>query len=117
MEGICLELEGKSGLHGPNSILDCTNPDGKYEMEGMPPGRYRIVVNRHRDVLTSPAIYYPGAVDISKASIVIVPEGGQLESVDIDFPPSNIMTWLLSTVLLGLIVRAIYNSMSAGLRH
>jgi hypothetical protein len=54
-----------------------TDSQGRYRLEGVPPGRYYIAAG-----LVSALSYYPGAAALSEARTVIVTTGSQLTGVD-----------------------------------
>src|SRR6185295_18807879 len=54
-----------------------TDGDGRYRLEGIPPGRYYITAGR----VDFPT-YYPGVTDLSGGILVLIPPGGMVPGVD-----------------------------------
>lgn len=86
MDGVCLELEPAAGKAGPYSVFDCTKSGGKYTLEEMPAGQYRIVANRSGRMTASEPfakLYYPGVAERDKASVITIGTGETLTDLDI----------------------------------
>ncbi|HEY0174657.1 MAG TPA: carboxypeptidase regulatory-like domain-containing protein [Pyrinomonadaceae bacterium] len=69
-----------------------TGEDGRYELKGLPPGRYLLAVNLNRypepnDPSNAyPRTYYPGAAQPSQAEAVSVGAGERVKDRDISLP-------------------------------
>jgi hypothetical protein len=90
MKGACVNLEPATGKAGQQFyVADCSDEDGKFELDEMPGGLYRLVVNRSgRQTASSPfpTLYYPGVADKEKATVVTIGDGQHLEGLDIRAP-------------------------------
>lgn len=89
LKDVCVHLEALSRNSGNGRISDCTNADGAYLLEMIPPGPYRVVVNggdRRSAARPFGMVYYPGVADRRDARIVTVGEGGVVNGVDIRIP-------------------------------
>lgn len=90
MKNVCIELESTSSKPTTSRrIFSCTEKDGTYKLEMMPPGEYRVVVNKSGLVTASspfPKLYAPGTTDIRNARIVTILNGDVHERVDIQIP-------------------------------
>lgn len=90
MRGVCLKLlpaEGKTTKHFYNT--DCTEEDGAFELDEIPPGSYVIVVNEDGKVSSSEpfgTFYYPNVTERGKAAVVTVGAGDILGGFDIHAP-------------------------------
>jgi protocatechuate 3,4-dioxygenase beta subunit len=69
-----------------------TGEDGRYEIKGLPPGRYLLAVNFNRFLEPGdpthayPRTYYPGVAQQSQAEAVSVGEGERVKDRDIILP-------------------------------
>jgi hypothetical protein len=74
------------------AVSERTGEDGRYELKGLPPGRYLLAVNLHRyprpDDPSSayPRTYYPGVAQASQAEAVTLGAGERVKDVDILLP-------------------------------
>lgn len=104
LPGICLELRaaGKAESFGGGRIFGCADDDGRYKLEGIPPGRYLVVANAWGKIRGSepfPMTYYPGTFEKEKASVVTVGRGDIREGYDVTVP-----TLLPTVTLSGLLL-------------
>jgi hypothetical protein len=61
--------------------------EGKYKFEGLPSGRYILVINPEPEAPTEnaapyPRTYYPGVSNLSQATVISVTEGAKLGGLD-----------------------------------
>lgn len=76
----------------PNARYVRTGEDGRYELKGLPPGRYLLVVNytqypEANDPSNAyPRTYYPGAAQPSQAEAVSIGAGERAKDRDITLP-------------------------------
>lgn len=76
-------------VHGIGAQAD---DQGRYEIRGVPPGRYLLGVNLG-DVLPEPGwnlfprTFYPGTPDRSQATVIELSEGGEKLNQDFQLPP------------------------------
>lgn len=106
MPRVCLELipfnapETRDGR--TSDIFDCTEDDGSYKLDEMPPGEYLIVANYHSKISSDEpfrATYYPGTFDRKQATVITMTLGDRRTDFDINIP-SQLPTHTLSGVLL-----------------
>lgn len=104
MPNVCVELftaaKAESDPYG--RISDCTDAEGRYKLEEVPPGKYFLVANGRNRMSGSnpfPAAYYPGTFEKEKASVVAVGRGDSREGYDVAVP-SLLPTVTASGVLL-----------------
>lgn len=71
-----------------------TDADGRYRLEGIPPGRYYITAGRV-DLPT----YYPGVTQLSGAGIVLVAPGGDVAGVDFTLNDATVRPRVASSTL------------------
>jgi len=90
MTGVCVDLEPLEGRGEDGArFSDCSKVGGVFEMEMMPPGKYWLMARDEvsRDGLQSKStLYYPGARDRARATIVSIEAGNYLEHLDIRLP-------------------------------
>ena len=98
---VCLDLlsaEKGASAGGGGRVFDCTDAEGRYKFEEVPPGRYFIVVNDDGKLSGSepfPAAFYPGTFEREKAAAVTVGRGDSRSDYDVALPS------LLPTVTVG----------------
>jgi len=76
-----------STLHGVGS--DYAEENGRFEITGIPPGRYRLGINVNRspdEDLPYPPTWYPGVPDKNRATIIEVGPGEKLKDYTIKLP-------------------------------
>lgn len=89
MPNVCLNIMPKEKPAATNWIFDCTDKDGRYKMDEIPPGEYLVVVNDDNEISSDepfPTAYYPGVFEKEKASILTITAGDHLENHDIHIP-------------------------------
>jgi TonB family protein len=70
-----------------------TDRNGRYRIEGIPPGRYFVGANTG----TGPIILFPGTVSEKIAKLVTVKSGGTIKGVDLSLPALSVKGRVLST--------------------
>lgn len=89
LPNVCLSLMPKDKTAANNWIFDCTDEQGRYKLDEIPPGEYIIVVNYHGKISSDepfPTAYYPGVFEKEKATILAITDGTHLEDYDIHIP-------------------------------
>jgi hypothetical protein len=91
LKNVCLELQStaKGEAGGNGRIFDCTDAEGRYKLEGVPPGKYVIALNRDGKLSGSepfPTAFYPGTFEREKASIITVGRGDSRPDYDVALP-------------------------------
>lgn len=67
-----------------------TDNKGRYELKGIPPGRYVLGINLSNapdDGTPYPHFYFPGVATREQASVISMDEGEQLRNHDLHLPP------------------------------
>ena len=88
MNGVCLRLVPADGTKGPY-LADCTEKEGAFEVDEIPPGRFVIVVNDDGKVSSSEpftTFYYPNVSRREDATVFQVGPGEFVENVQIYAP-------------------------------
>ncbi|MBK7709336.1 MAG: hypothetical protein IPJ30_27160 [Acidobacteria bacterium] len=90
LKDVCMELLPARGTKVPflyNS--DCTEPDGSFELKGIPAGSYLLLFNDD-DVITAEepfrAFYYPNVKERERASEIQIAPGTKIENLVIVAP-------------------------------
>lgn len=100
---VCLKLVPKDKpAKRDNWKFDCTDEQGRYKMEEIPPGEYLIVANYHGKISSDepfPMAYYPGVFEKEKAAVITLVGGDRLEGYDIHIPAQE-ATRVIQGVLL-----------------
>ena len=104
LPNVCLDLlsTGKGDADGGGRIFDCTDAEGRYKLEGVPPGKYVIALNREGKLSGSepfPAAFYPGTFEREKAAIITIGRGDSRPDYDVALP-SLLPTVTISGMLL-----------------
>ena len=101
MNGVCLHLIPADGSKGPY-LGDCTEKDGAFTIDEIPPGGYVIIVNDDGEMTsTEPfkTFYYPKALKREEATVFNIGLGDIIENVAIH-PPIELKTITVEGVLL-----------------
>jgi hypothetical protein len=89
-QGVCIDLEPLEGRGEDGArFLDCSEEDGGFQMEMMPPGKYWLVVHdeiKGDQSKSTSTLYYPGVRDRDNAKIISVEAGKYLENIGIKLP-------------------------------
>jgi len=86
LPSVCLNLMPKDKPARSNWIFDCTDKQGRYELDEIPSGEYLIVLNNDGEISSDepfPTAYYPGVFDKNKATVLAISESTNLEDYDI----------------------------------
>jgi hypothetical protein len=89
MKDVCVQLEPLAGGSRNFYISDCTELDGSFTLDEMPPGQYRLVANKDgRPSGREPfrATYYPGTEKKEEATILTIGLGEHLEKLQFRIP-------------------------------
>lgn len=90
LKDVCVHLlpaQGKRNRYFYGS--DCTDKDGMYQINEIPPGSYIIVANEDGKISSSEpfrTLYYPNVFDREKAAAISIGAGYGLDGVDINVP-------------------------------
>lgn len=90
MKSVCVDLlptQDKVSEHFERT--DCTNEDGRFEIDEIPFGSYLIVVNKDARISSDEPFqrfYYPDVYEREKAMVITIIEGDDLEAIDIHIP-------------------------------
>ena len=101
MKHVCLNLIPADGSKGAN-LADCSESDGSFEINQIPPGGYVIVVNDDGKMTSSEpfgTFYYPKVRKREEATVFNIGLGDFVENVDIH-PPIELKTITVEGVLL-----------------
>jgi protocatechuate 3,4-dioxygenase beta subunit len=86
MKDVCIDIESlQASSAGSLRVFDCTESDGSYTLEKMPPGSYRIVANRNGSMSAAAPfgkLYHPGTPDGNKGTILTITAGQHIANVD-----------------------------------
>lgn len=102
MPNVCLNLMPKDKPAASNWIFDCTDDEGRYKLDEIPPGEYFIVINSEGKISSDepfPTAFYPGVFDKEKATVLTMTEGAYLQDYDIHIPSQEVRR-LIQGVLL-----------------
>jgi len=89
LPNVCLNLSPKDKVVASNWNFDCTDAQGRYELDGIPPGEYLIVLNSKGKISSNepfPTAYFPGVFEKNKATVLAITGGSNLEDYDIHIP-------------------------------
>ena len=101
MKGVCLDLVPADGTKG-KYLADCTEKDGAFEIDEIPPGGYVIRVNDDGKMTSSEPFgkfYYPRALKLEEATVFNIGLGENIENLEI-YPPIELKTITVEGVLL-----------------
>lgn len=101
MKGVCLDLIPADGTKG-EYLGDCTEKEGAFELNEIPPGDYVIVVNNDGKMTSSEpfgTFYYPKALKREQATVFNIGLGDIVENLEI-YPPMELKTITVEGVLL-----------------
>ncbi|HEX7333945.1 MAG TPA: hypothetical protein VF290_20745 [Pyrinomonadaceae bacterium] len=101
MNGVCLDLIPADGTEG-KYLADCTEKNGAFEIDEIPPGGYVIVVNNDGKMTSSEpfgTFYYPKARKREDATVFNIGIGDIVENLEI-YPPIELKTITVEGVLL-----------------
>lgn len=101
MNGVCLDLVPADGTTGA-FLMGCTEKDGAFEIDEIPPGGYIIVVNDDGKVTSSEpfgTFYYPTTTKREDATVFHIGLGDFIENLQI-YPPVTAETITVEGVCL-----------------
>jgi hypothetical protein len=101
MNGVCVHLVPADGTKGPY-LGDCTEKEGAFEIDEIPPGNYVIIVNDDGEISsTEPfgTFYYPNAAKREEATVFHIGLGDFVEKLQI-YPPISAETITVEGVFL-----------------
>jgi hypothetical protein len=101
MKDVCLDLVPADGTKGAY-LADCTETDGAFEIDEIPPGGYVIVVNDDGKMTsTEPfgTFYYPKVLKREEAAVFNIGLGDIVENLEI-YPPIELKTITVEGVFL-----------------
>lgn len=101
MKDVCLDLIPADGTEGAY-LADCTENDGSFDIDEIPPGAYVIVVNKDGKMTSREpfgAFYYPKVRKREEASVFNINLGDIVENLEI-YPPMEVKTVTVEGVLL-----------------
>jgi len=101
MNGVCLDLIPADGSKG-KYLADCTEEDGAFEIDEIPPGGYVIIVNDDGKMTSNEpfgTFYYPKAPKREEATVFNIGLGETVENLEI-YPPIELKTITVEGVLL-----------------
>jgi hypothetical protein len=90
LNDVCIDLypsEGSPTRHFYNA--DCTDIEGKFKLDQIPPGKYVLVVNKDGKITTKEpfgTFYYPNKVNKEEATVVSIGAGEHLRDIEINAP-------------------------------
>ncbi|HEV2859969.1 MAG TPA: hypothetical protein VGX48_03105 [Pyrinomonadaceae bacterium] len=102
LKDVCLCLMPEDRKVAANWNFDCTDEQGRYQLNDIPPGRYRIVLNDDGKISSDepfPTAYHPGVFERERATVIVVTEGTNLKDFDIHIPRQE-ATRVIQGVLL-----------------
>jgi hypothetical protein len=101
MKGVCLDLVPADGTKGAY-LADCSEKDGSFEIDEIPPGSYVIVVNDDGKISSLEpfgTFYYPNVTKRADATVIHIGLGDFIENLQI-LPPVTAETITVEGVLL-----------------
>ena len=101
MNGVCLDLVPADGSKG-KYLADCTEREGAFEIDEIPPGSYVLVVNDDGEVTASEpfkTFYYPNVASREEAAVINISAGEFVENLHI-YAPVTAETITVEGILL-----------------
>jgi len=101
MKDVCLNLIPADGSKG-RYLADCTEKDGSFDIDEIPPGNYVIIVNDDGEMTSDEpfgTFYYPKAAKREDATVLNIGLGDIIENLEI-FPRIDLKTITVTGVLL-----------------
>ena len=100
MNGVCLHLIPADGTEG-KYLGDCTEKDGAFEINRIPPGPYVIILNNDGEMTSDEpfrTFYYPKVLKREEATVFNIGIGDTVENLEI-YPPIELKTISVEGVL------------------
>lgn len=101
MKGVCLDLIPSDGSKGAY-LADCTEEDGAFNIDEIPPGSYVLIVNDDGKIASSEpfgTFYYPKVTKREEATVFNIGLGDIVENLEI-YPPIARETVTIEGVML-----------------
>ena len=101
MKDVCLKLTPADGTKGAY-LADCTEKDGSFNIDEIPPGAYVIMVNDDGKMTSSEpfgTLYYPKTSKREEATVFNLVLGDMIENLEI-YPPIELKTITVEGVFL-----------------
>ena len=101
MKDVCLHLIPADGTKGPY-LGDCTEKDGSFDIDEIPPGDYVIIVNDDGEMTSDEpfgTFYFPKVGKREEATVFNIGPGNIVDNLEI-FPPIELKTITVTGVLL-----------------
>lgn len=102
LPNVCLSLKPRDKEVASNWNFSCTDKQGRYKLDEIPPGEYIIVVNHDNKISSNapfPVAYYPGVFEKEKAVPLTITAGVNLEDYDIHIPSQEATRVIQGTLL------------------
>ena len=100
---VCLDIIPAQGKKSQYSYkMDCTEPDGSFSIDDIPPGNYVLAINEDGKITSDepfPTFYYPSTLERAKATVITMGEGGTIATLNVQ-APSMVETITVSGTLL-----------------
>lgn len=83
-----LPVEQKNSAY-PHAVRTASQAGGEYSFDGIPPGRFLLGIRLDSDSelnIPYPRIYYDGATESGKATVLELQEGQQIDNIDMRLP-------------------------------
>lgn len=88
LKGVCVTA-ARAEAKEIKGDFDCTEEDGSFVIDELPPGNYVLVANDENKITSSEpfrTLYYPNVFEREKAGVVTIRAGDHLENFDIFVP-------------------------------
>lgn len=72
-----------------NTRTGCADENGRFRIESIPPGDYVLVLNQDglaKGVQPFPRVFYPGSIELEKATTITIALGQTLKDIDVVVP-------------------------------
>lgn len=90
MRDVCLKLiPARADATNYPYLADCTEPDGRFSIEVIPPGSYVLVINEEGEISSSEpfgTFYYPNVFERERAAVITIGVGEHLEDLNVHAP-------------------------------
>lgn len=89
MRSVCVSLHSKDRPTETRHPFDCTDENGRFEIEDIGLGQYYLIANDDNVIDSDepfPLTYYPGVLDKEKATVLTILTGDKLQDFDIHIP-------------------------------
>lgn len=89
LPNVCVNVMPRDKPAAGNWSFDCTDENGSYKIDEIPPGEYVIVANHDGKISAYEPFttaYYPGVFERGKATVLAITDGASLTDYDIHIP-------------------------------